>query len=289
MDLFLQLLFNGIVNGSHYALLGVGFGLIFATTKIVHFAYGPVFAAAAYAAWWAAAVAGLPIPVALLFAVVAAVVLGIACYGLVYRPIQSRGAPGLVVLISSLGLFILIENLIGVIFGAGNRVIPDLSYGIFFLGPVFFTSIHLWQVASLAILGGGLFAFLKYTRFGKAIVAMTDNREMAEVIGIDTQKMAIAVFAIGSALSAVPAVLILMKDGATAHMGFIAVFMAFVAVVVGGIGSIRGAVVGGFALGMVESLGLIRIPTEWQASIAFVVLFLILVVRPQGLFGASRI
>jgi len=289
MDLFWQLLFNGIVNGSHYALLGVGFGLIFATTKIVHFAYGPVYAAAAYGAWWAAAAMGMPMQVALLAAIIVAVVLGCACYLLVYRPIQVRGAPGLAVLISSLGLFILIENLIGIVFGAGNRVIPDLSYDIFFVGPVFFTSIQLWQIASLAIIGTALFLFLKYTRFGKAILAMTDNREMAEVIGIDTARLAIVVFAIGSAISAVPATLILMKDGATAHMGFIAVFMAFVAAVVGGIGSIRGAVAGGFALGMVESLGLISIPTEWQASIAFIVLFLILIVRPQGLFGASRV
>lgn len=284
MGLFLQLLFNGLVNGSYYALLGIGFGLIFATTRIVHFAYGPIFACAAYAAWWAASI-GLPIVVAGLFAVLVAMLLGVGCLLLVYRPIQSRGAPGLVALIASLGLFILLENLLGIVFGAGNKVVEDVGYDIFFLGPVFFTSIHLWQLASLVVLGGGLFLFLRYSRFGKAIVAMTDDREMAEVIGIDTTRLAILVFAIGSALSAVPAVLILLKDGATTHMGFIAVFMAFVSVVVGGIGSLRGAVAGGFALGVVQSLGLWEIPTEWQSSIAFVVLFLILVVRPQGLFG----
>ncbi len=284
MDLFLQLLFNGLTNGCYYALLGVGFGLIFATTKIVHFAYGPIFACAAYGAWWASSI-GIPLPLAALFAVLVACLLGIACFLLVYRPIQQRGAPGLVVLITSLGLFILLENLLGIIFGAGNKVVEEVSYDVFFLGPVFFTSIHLWQVASLVVLGGALFAFLKYARFGKAIVAMTDDPEMAEVIGIDTRRIAIAVFAIGSALSAVAAVLILLKDGATAHMGFIAVFMAFVSVVVGGIGSIRGSVAGGLALGMVESLGLWKIPTEWQSSIAFVVLFLILVARPQGIFG----
>ncbi|SMF30306.1 amino acid/amide ABC transporter membrane protein 1, HAAT family [Tistlia consotensis] len=288
MDLFLQLFFNGLTNGSYYALLGVGFGLIFATTKIVHFAYGPIFACAAYAAWWAASL-GVPLPLAGVFAVAVAAVLGVASFLVIYRPIQVRGAPGLVALIASLGLFILLENLLGIVFGAGNKVIENVNYDVFFLGPVFFTSIHLWQIASLAILGGALFLFLRYTRFGKAIVAMTDNREMAEIIGIDTTRMAIAVFAIGSALSAVPAVLILLKDGATTHMGFQAVFMAFVTVVVGGIGSIRGAVVGGFALGLVQSLGLWKIPTEWQSSIAFVVLFLILVARPQGLFGASRL
>lgn len=288
MDLLLQLFFNGLTNGSYYALLGVGFGLIFATTKIVHFAYGPIFACAAYAAWWTTSF-GVPIPLALLFAIAVAVLLGVGTFLLVYKPIQSREAPGLVALIASLGLFIVLENLLGIVFGAGNKVIEELDYAIFFIGPVFFTSIHLWQIASLIVLGSGLFLFLRYTRFGKAIVAMTDNREMAEVIGIDTVKLAVAVFAIGSAISAVPAVLILMKDGASTHMGFYAVFMAFVAAVVGGIGSIRGAVAGGFALGMVQSLGLWQIPTEWQSSIAFVVLILILVVRPEGLFGSSRL
>ena len=287
MDLFLQLLFNGLTNGSHYALLGIGFWLIFATTRVVHFAYGPIYACAAYASWQALKL-GLPIPVAVAISMAVAAILGVASYLLVYRPIQNRGATGLVALIASLGMFILIENVLGLIFGAGNKAVEGIEYSIFFLGPVFFTSIHLWQMASLAILGGGLLLYLRYARFGQAIVAMTDDREMAEVIGIDTKRVSIAVFAIGSAISAAPATLILMKDGATTHMGFLAVFMAFVAVVVGGIGSIRGAIVGGLALGMIESLGLWKIPTEWQNSIGFIVLFLILVVRPEGLFGARR-
>lgn len=289
MDLFLQLLVNGLINGSHYALLGVGFGLIFATTKIVHFAYGPIFTVSAYLTWTAAVPLGLPIAVAVLIGMAAAVLCGVASYVLLYRPFERRGAPHLTPLIASLGLFIVLENLVGILWGTGNKVVPDLQYDVFLVGPVFFTSIHLWQVASLVVLGGGLMLFLARTSYGKAILAMTDNAEMARVIGIDTWKISIIVFAIGSALSAAPAALILMKDGATSHMGFIAVFMAFVAVIVGGIGSIRGAIAGGLALGLVESLGLWKIPTEWQNSIAFVLLFLILLVRPQGLFNASRL
>jgi len=147
------------------------------------------------------------------------------------------------------------------------------------------TSIQLWQVAALAIVALLLFAFLRWARHGKALMAMTDNGEMAQIIGIDTVRVSLIAFAVGSAVAAVPAILILLKEGATPHMGFIAVFMAFVAVIVGGIGSFKGAIIGGYAVGIVENLGMWKLPTEWQSTIAFVVLFLILLFRPSGLFG----
>jgi branched-chain amino acid transport system permease protein len=287
MDLLLQLFANGVINGSHYALLGLGFGLIFATTRIVHFAYGPIFTLAAYVTWYAASPLGLPLIVAALAGIVAAVLVGVASYRWLYRPFEERGSAPLVPLIASLGLFIVLENLIGIVFGTGVRVIQDLQYGIYFLGPVFFTGIHVAQVLSLIVLGSALGLFLRFTSYGKAVLAMTDNPEMASIIGIDTARMSMLVFAIGSALSAVPAVLILAKNGASLDMGFVAVFMAFVVVIVGGIGSMQGAVIGGFALGMVEGLGMWRIPTEWQSSIAFVVLLLVVLLRPQGLFGRT--
>jgi branched-chain amino acid transport system permease protein len=288
MDLLLQLFVNGVINGSHYALLGIGFGLIFATTRIVHFAYGPIFMVAANVAWLVAGDLGLPLWLAVAAAVAAAVLLGVGSYLLLYRPFELRNAPLLVPLIASLGLFIVLENLAGIVFGTGVRVVEGLQSDIFLVGPVFFTSLHLWQIGSLVVLGGGLALFLRLTRYGKAIRAMTDNAEMARIIGIDTLRISIVVFALGSAISAPPAVLILLKDGASTHMGFIAVFMAFVAVIVGGIGSLKGTAVGGLALGMVESMGMWQIPTEWQSSIAFVVLFLMILLHPQGLYGTVR-
>jgi branched-chain amino acid transport system permease protein len=181
-----------------------------------------------------------------------------------------------------------LENAIGVVFGTDTKVVPAPPAGVFLWGPLVVTSSQLAQVAALVILGAGLALYVTRTRFGKAVLAMTDNPEMARVIGIDTLRVSLASFVIGSAIAAVPACLILVKDGATAHMGFAAVFMAFVAVVVGGVGSLRGAVAGGLALGLVESTGMVKIPTQWQSSIAFVVLFLVLLFRPRGLFGGRQ-
>ncbi len=288
MDLIAQLVVNGLVNGSHYALLALGFGLIFGTTRITHFAYGPVYALSAYGCWFAAATLGAPLWLAVVAGIATGAVAGALAYLVVYRPFEREGSPPLVILIASLGLFIVLENAIGVVFGTDTKVVPAPPAGVFLWGPLVVTSSQLAQVAALVIVGAGLALYVTRTRFGKAVLAMTDNPEMARVIGIDTLRVSLASFVIGSAVAAVPACLILVKDGATAHMGFVAVFMAFVAVVVGGVGSLRGAAAGGLALGLVESTGMVKIPTEWQSSIAFVVLFLVLLLRPRGLFGGRQ-
>jgi len=209
-------------------------------------------------------------------------------YRALYRPFERRQSSGPVVLIASLGLFIVLQNAIGIAFGSDTKVVSRYSADVILLGDVVFTSVQLYQVAALAVIGALLALFLKRTDYGKALMAMTDNPEMARIIGIDTIKVSLLAFALGSAIAAVPAVLILLKEGATPYMGFTAVFMAFVAVVVGGIGSLRGAVIGGFALGIVENLGTWKIDTEWQSTIAFIVLFLVLLLKPRGLFGRAR-
>lgn len=285
MDLLAQLVVNGLVNGSHYALLGLAFALIFGTTRITHFAFGPVYALSAYGCWFAAAKLAAPLWLAVVAGIATGAVAGALTYLALYRPFERKGSPPLVILIASLGFFILLENAIGIVFGTDTKVVPAPPSGVFLWGPLVVTSAQLAQIAALVLLAAALGAFLTRTRFGKAVLAMTDNPEMARVIGIDTLRVSLLAFALGSAIAAVPACLILVKDGATAHMGFIAVFMAFVAVVVGGVGSLRGAVAGGLALGLVESTGMAKIPTEWQNSIAFVVLFVVLLVRPRGLFG----
>src|SRR6266851_4601514 len=210
MDLVAQLLVNGIVNGSHYALLGLGFGLIFGPTRITHFAYGPLYALSAYAAWTASVPLGLPIPAAAAVGIAAGALSGMIAYRALYRPFERRQSSGPVVLIASLGLFIVLQNAIGIAFGSDTKVVSRYSADVILLGDVVFTSVQLYQVAALAVIGALLALFLKRTDYGKALMAMTDNPEMARIIGIDTIKVSLLAFALGSAIAAVPAVLILL-------------------------------------------------------------------------------
>jgi branched-chain amino acid transport system permease protein len=119
-------------------------------------------------------------------------------------------------------------------------------------------------------------------------MALADDRNMARIVGIETDRVALVVFGLGSAISAVAATFVLLNEGATPTMGFYPVFVAFVVAIVGGLGSIPGAIAGGYLVGLVESLGLWKLPTEWQSSIAFILLFLVLLFRPQGLLLKAR-
>lgn len=287
MDLFAQLLANGLGNGSFYALLGLGFGLIFATTRIVHFAYGPIYAVSAYAAWLAAQM-GMPLVLAALLAPIVSGVVGAGVYWLAYRPFERRGMASHSVLILSLGLSIILECLLTLAFGPSIHTVPGFSSTIFIIGPVFLTSLQIGETLALIAVTIVLLLFLRKTRYGKAILGLSDNRDMARIVGIDTDRVSLIVFALGSAIAGVAAVFTLLNEGATPTMGFYPVFVAFVVAVVGGLGSIPGSIAGGYLVGLVESLGLWKIPTEWQNSIAFVLLFLVLLVRPQGLFAGAR-
>lgn len=284
MDLLLQLAADGAANGSHYALLAIGFALIFGSTGIVHFAYGPIYALAAYVGWALAAPAGLGIPLAAGATILITAAIGMLVYLVLYRPFEAQGSGTFVILAASLGLFIVASNLTGVLFGTSVRTFNDLETPIYFLGSI---AIGLWQIlqmVALLVVGTGLALFLGRTRWGSAIRALADNPEMARIVGIDTERVKVLAFALGSAISAVAAVLILLRSGASPTMGFRAVFIAFVAVVIGGVGSLPGAAIAGLLLGLVESLGMWRIPSEWQSSIAFVLLFVTLLIRPSGLF-----
>ena len=288
MELFAQLLVNGLGNGSYYALLGLGFGLIFGTTRIVHFAYGPVFAASAFGVWMAGSLLGLPLWIAVLFGPATAAVAGAAVYWLAYRPFEQRGMSSHSVLILSLGLTIVLESMLTLIFGPSIHTFPNFAAPIFIIGPVFVTGLQIGETVTLAVLAVVFTQFLRRTRYGKGILALGDDRDMARIVGIDTDRISLVVFAIGSTISAVAGVFTLLNEGATPTMGFYPVFVAFVVAVVGGLGSIPGAIAGGYMVGLVESLGLWKIPTEWQNSIAFVLLFAVLMLRPQGLFVGMK-
>lgn len=267
-----------------FALVACSFGLILGTTGTFHFAHGVVYAGGAYAAYFVASALALPLPVAIAAGIAGAALLGVGIEVVIYRPLRRIAASPLVVLIASLGTLIVLENLIAIVFSTDAKVL-EVPRRTFIVGGVGFTTLHVTMVVVTAIALAALFAFLRFTRAGHAIRAVANNAEMAVIVGIDTPRVFLWVFALGSALAAPPAILIMLDRGATPDMGMEAILIAAIAVIVGGIGSLGGAVLGAFIIGLAQNLGVMAIPSEWQAAIAFGVLLVVVIVRPRGLLG----
>jgi branched-chain amino acid transport system permease protein len=246
VDLLLQLLATGLVVGSLYALCALGWGLIYGTTLHFHVAHGAVFSLAAYFAYVGQKLLHLPLAAAVVAAILAAAAAGLLIDLLLYQQLERRGAFRTSLFIASLGLLILTENLLAIVFT------PDpmrMDIGVLdtslIIGPVFVTYLHVLTVV-LAI-GGylALVVFLKRSRWGQAIRAVSSSPEMARTVGIDLKRVHLLTYAIGSALAAPAGILVAMDVGAEPFRGTRFVLLASVAVIMGGIGSIPGAMLGG--------------------------------------------
>lgn len=280
-----QLATNGLISGSLYALLGVSWGLIFATTKIFHFAHALTLTVAVYAAVLAVGQWGWGLPAGFLLAAVVGCLFGVATERVVYRPLRRVNATSLNIFLASLGLLIAGESAVLIVFGPQARDLPGFPISGIALGPVAFTTVEgLWLVGSWALLLL-LIAWLWWTRYGRAIRAVASNRELAQCVGIDPEHVSLLVFGIGSALVGLGGMLLALRDTVSPTIGVQPVLTAFIAVFLGGIGSIPGAVLGGLVLGLAENMGGLLLPGHWQGVIAFVVLFSVLVFRPSGLLG----
>jgi branched-chain amino acid transport system permease protein len=288
VDLLLQLLATGLVVGSLYALCALGWGLIYGTTLHFHVAHGAVFSLAAYFAYVGQKLLHLPLGVAVVAAILAAAAAGLLIDLLLYQQLERRGALRTSLFIASLGLLILIENLLAIAFT------PDpmrMDIGVLdtslVVGPVFLTYLHVLTVV-LAVTGYlALMLFLKRSRWGQAIRAVSSSPEMARTVGIDLRRVHLLTYAIGSALAAPAGILVAMDVGAEPFRGTRFVLLASVAVIMGGIGSIPGAMLGGLFLGLLENVGIWQLPSEWQSAISFGVFLLFIVLRPRGFFGRS--
>jgi branched-chain amino acid transport system permease protein len=286
-DLFQQLLVSGLVLGSVYALLAVSFGIIYATTETFHLAHSVVYTVAAYAAVVTADALGLPLGPAALVGLAAAVALGIAIETVAYRPMRRRNATVLAIFLASLGLAIVGPNLIQILFGPENRNLPGFPSDTITLSEnITFTVLDLTSVIVCWTCVGALSLGLRRTRYGRAITAVRTNREMAMAVGIPVERIFALVFAVGSLLG-IAALLFTMDGVAFPTMGLSPVLTGFIAVFLGGIGSTIGAAVGGLTLGLITSLSGLWLSGDYSPAVVFGLLFILLLIRPQGLLGRA--
>ena len=282
---FIGALISGLNLGSIYALIALGYTMVYGIAKMLNFAHGDIIMVGAYSVIVSAVTLKLPPVVAILIAVVVCAALGVTIEFLAYRPL--RQSPPLAVLITAIGVSYLLQNLALLIFGPEQKSTPALfDLPSLTLGGVTVDGITLLTLGVTAAIMVGLTLFINLTRMGKAMRAVSEDRDAAELMGISVNKTITITFAIGSALAAVASVFF----GATytyikPTTGSMPGIKAFTAAVFGGIGSIPGALLGGILLGLIEQLSKVYISTLWSDAVVFGVLVLVLVFKPAGLLG----
>ncbi len=287
--MFAQLLINGLIAGAIYALVASGFALIYSTCKFVHFAHGSSVAVAAYTLFFFFQKLDLNFWLAIILTIIFAGFFGWLMNKIIYQPLRKRKASNVILLIASVGLLILIESLLLLIFGADVKTIGfiKIAKGLNFFGAII-TPLQIVIIAVSLILLVALFLFMKKSRLGKAMRAVADNQEVAEIVGISTKKIYSWSFVIGSAIAGVAGILVGLEQNLEPMMGTNLMIKGFTGAIIGGITSVPGAVLGSFLLGLVENFGIWWLPSGYKDAIAFVILFIFLIFRPQGILGIKK-
>jgi len=286
--MFWQQFTNWVNLGAMYALLAIGYTMVYGIIKLINFAHGEIFMCGAFFTWWLMTAFDLPCPLAALIGILLATLLGIAVERIAYRPL--RNAPRFAVVISVLGMSIFLQNMARIIWGAEFQVF-DVDFG---LPPLIIANViipfkKVFILSTSLVLMIALALFVKKAYLGKAMRATAADWEAAEMMGISVNLVIIVTFAIGSALGAVAGILFAINyNSIDPYMGFNAGLKAFTAAVLGGIGNIYGAMIGGILLGIFEGVGAAYVSSMYRDAFAFGVLILALIFRPEGILGEGK-
>ena len=295
MELLTQNILNGVTIGAFYALVALGYTMVYGVLKLINFAHGDLFMWGAYLGWTALTIiSGVALRTGpwVIVPVIVAAMLVVALAGVLlersaYRPLRTAGR--LPPIISALGAAFVLESLARNLYGASYMTYPSgiqFSGGLKLLGNVNISTMQLIVVVTSFVMMAALYAFVNFTRAGTAMRAVSLDHDTSRLMGINVNRIITVVFLIGPALGAAAGVMVALYYGSfdfTLGMSF--GLKAFVAAILGGIGNIPGAMLGGMILGIAESLGAAYISPQWKDVIAYVLLAVILIVRPTGLLG----
>ena len=280
---------NGVVSGSYFALGAVGLTLVYGILRLVNFAHGDMLTFGAYVAFLANVTVGLPLLVATVCAVAATAALGVASDRIMWRPMRAKHAGLLQLLLMAIGLAFVIRYGIQFIAGtAPRRLDVDVTTSIAFLGLRIGRTELIVVIVGLAVLAA-IVVMLRRTMLGKQMRALSDNFDLAEVTGIDTDRIVIATWIFAAGLAGLAGVLLVAAIGSmTINVGFFVLLSLFAAVILGGIGNAFGALIAGMVIGLAQEWSTLVLDARWKVAVGFGILILVLIVRPQGIFGRER-
>ena len=285
---FLSYLISGISLGSVYAIIALGYTMVYGIAKMLNFAHGDVIMIGGYVSFCAMFYLGLPNIVAVLLAVIVCTVLGVVIERLAYKPLRS--APSLAVLITAIGVSYFLQNSALLIWKAAARVYPPVVEGSMqlFGGKLTVSYVSLLTIAAGVVIMIGLTTFVNKSKMGKAMRACSEDKAAAQLMGINVNRTIVTTFAIGSGLAAIAALMYCAQyHTVTTTMGSMLGLKAFVAAVMGGIGLIPGAMLGGIVVGIIEALVTAYISSSLANAVVFLILIVMLLVKPAGILGKN--
>ena len=280
-------LINGLSLGGVYAMIALGYTMVYGIAKMLNFAHGDIIMVGGYTILVFMNLTGHPI-IAVIAAIILCTILGIVIEKVAYKPL--RGASPLAVLITAIGVSYLLQSIAQIIFGSASTIVKTVDLGTVEIAGLSIKGYVIPTLACTLLVMVGLSVFVKRTKVGRAMIAVSEDRGAAQLMGIDVNKIITLTFAIGSALAALAGFFTLLKSPSISNtFGAMPGIKAFTAAVIGGIGSIPGAMLGGILLGIVECLSY-KIPAiaAYTDAIEFLILIVILLVRPSGILGKKR-
>lgn len=289
MEILVQLALNGIIAGGIYALIALGFNLVYGTTKFFNLAHGAIAAVGGYSVFFFSRQLGLDFYLSVVLGVLVAGFAGWLLNALIFSVLRKRKASNTVLLVASLGALTVVQALIAITFSSQFQTLTTnfaetRTFNIF--GGII-TENQIVILALVALVTIGLSILIKFTTFGRMISAICDDEEAATIIGIPTERVIGWVFAIGSAIAGLGGIMVGLETGIEPTMGMSLLLKGVIATIIGGIGSVFGGVLGGFLLGLVENFGIWKISAEWKDAIAFAILILFLLFRPSGILNSK--
>ena len=285
MDALPQIVLNALIAGSIYALITLGFNLLYSTTRFFDLSYGAIAALGGYIVYYLYNLIGIDLYVAIALGILGAGALAFVIERVLYRPLRKRKATSAVLLIASLGVLLVIQSALAILFTSQFHILTrDLSAErVFSFFGAAITEVQVVILVGSLVIALGLGALLRYTRFGKAVQAIADDEEVANVVGIDSEKMIGIVYFIGGATAGAAGIATGFDTGIMPTLGLAILLKGVIAAIVGGIGNVYGGVVGAFVLAAIENTGAWYFSAEWRDTIAFLVLIAFLLLRPKGI------